>query len=298
MKPAKYLFFLLWLFSWPAIGQPAIPELWGTRIHDEAHILQSATIDSWEVALRAYEDSTSTQMAVLTIESLDGEDIESYSLRVAEKWKLGSAKNDNGVLLVVAVNDHAIRIEVGQGLEGALTDAQCNRIIRNEIAPAFRRNNYDEGISAGLSSIIKAIGGEYGTTDDGQSEDFDSMSWKERLLVGLFVFGIIGVFTTIALFSKGGMAWVLYFFLMIFYFTFSPAIAGATMGMAIFIGYVVGWPILKIYLNRHPKWKNKMMEWRGGRGGSWGSGGGWSSGGGGFSGGGGSFGGGGSSGSW
>jgi uncharacterized protein len=299
-KRAARAFFSAFLISLAAVvfAQKPVPELWGVRVHDEAHVLKQETIDQLERQLKAYQDSTSNQIAILTITSLEGEVLEEYSLKVAEAWKLGSEKNDNGVLLLVAVDDHKMRIEAGQGLEGVLTDAQSNRIIRNEMAPEFRRGDYDQGVINGIDGIIKAIGGEYGT-GDGESEDFEGSTWQERLLVSLFIFGILGIFTAVALFSKGFMAWVLYLFLMLFYFAFSGVVAGEKVGRLIFFFYVIGFPILKIYLNRHPKWKHKMMKWSGG-GGGWGGGssGGWSSGGGGFSGGGGSFGGGGSSGSW
>src|SRR5579859_4490502 len=156
---------LLTLFSLPGLAQKAVPELWGQRVHDEAHALRQETADQLEKELKAYEDSTSNQIAVLIVQSLDGDVLEEYSLHVAEKWKLGQKGKDNGVLLLIAVDDHKIRIEVGQGLEGVLTDAQCSRIIRNEIAPAFRRSEFDGGVAAGVSAIIKAIGGEY-TADD------------------------------------------------------------------------------------------------------------------------------------
>ena len=100
-----------------AQAQRAVPELWGHRIHDEAHILTQATVDNLEATLRKHEDSTTNQIAVLIIPSLDGEVLEEYSLRVAhDVWKLGSKNNDNGVLLLIAVDDRKMRIEVGYGL--------------------------------------------------------------------------------------------------------------------------------------------------------------------------------------
>src|SRR3954466_9556025 len=110
MKKYFLLFLLLPVHSF---GQRAIPELWGTRIHDEAKVLSPAFMSQLEQRLKAHEDSTSNQIAVLIIPSLEGEAIEDYTLRVAEKWQLGKKGNDNGVLLFVAVNDHKVRIEVG-----------------------------------------------------------------------------------------------------------------------------------------------------------------------------------------
>ena len=153
------------IFSQHAAAQKEIPELQGLRVHDEANILSQQTVGYLEQQLRAFEDSTTNQIAILIVPSLDGEVLETYSLRVAEKWKLGTKNNDNGVLLIVAIKDHAVRFEVGQGLEGPLPDAICNRIIRNEMAPNFRNGNYDAGIGAAVTAVMQAIRGEYKATD-------------------------------------------------------------------------------------------------------------------------------------
>src|SRR5262249_20400290 len=155
-------------------------------------------------------------IAILIVSSLDGTSLEDYSMDVATKWKLGTEKNDNGVLILVAVNDRKMRIEVGRGLEGALTDIQTNRIIRNEMAPAFRRGDYDGGIESAVQSVAAAIGGEYNTTDAGTVNEAD-LDWKTRIFAGLFIFGILGVFTFIALFTRGCAGWGLYVFLIPFY---------------------------------------------------------------------------------
>jgi len=159
------LFLAFLLFSFPALAQKEIPELWGHRVHDEAKVLSQQTIDHLEQTLKIFEDSTTNQLAILIVPSLDGEVIETYSLRAAEKWKLGTKNNDNGAILVVSINDRKMRIEVGQGLEGPLPDAICNRIIRNEMAPDFRRGDYDGGINAAVIAIMQAIKGEYKAVD-------------------------------------------------------------------------------------------------------------------------------------
>ena len=192
LMPIAYCLLILLLFTVPylSIAQKAVPELWSQRIHDDAHILKQETIDSLEQRLKRYEDSTSNQIAILTVTSLDGEVLEEYSLKVAEAWKLGQKDKDNGVLLLIAVDDHKMRIEVGHGLEGALTDAHSSRIIRNELTPNFRKSDYDAGLKAAVDAMIKSIGGEYSADGDG-----DEMSTNEiLLLIGgilLFVF-IIG----------------------------------------------------------------------------------------------------------
>lgn len=146
----------LWSFA-----QVPIPELWGTRVHDQANILSAAFVTELEQMLKRHEDSTSNQIAVLIIPTLEDVPIEDYTFRVAEAWKLGQAEKDNGILLFVAVQDRKVRIEVGEGLEGVVPDAIANQIIRNEIAPNFRQNNYEGGIRAAVGAIIQAIGGEY-----------------------------------------------------------------------------------------------------------------------------------------
>lgn len=299
----RSLTLLFFIIQFSVFAQKTIPELWEQHVHDEAHILSQQTIDSVEQRLIVYEDSTSNQLAVLIISSLSGEVLEEYSLRVAEKWKLGQKDKDNGALLLIAVDDHKMRIEVGQGLEGVLTDAMSNRIIRNEMAPNFRRNNYDAGVTAGVEAMIKAIGGEYAASDNSNANDFNTMTGGARILIGLFIFGILGLFAAIALFSEGCMAWGLYLFLIPFYAAFPWMSVGFVGGILVFAAYLIGFPIAKVMINRSPKWKSKLLKWQSSGGGRWSSGSGWSSGGGGsrgggFSGGGGSFGGGGSSGSW
>lgn len=153
--------FLLILTPLIGFAQLNVPEHGGVWVHDEANILSQSTRATLEAMLKAERDSTSNQIAVLTIPSLEGQSLEEYSLAVAEKWGLGKKEKDNGVLLLIVVNDKRIRIEVGYGLEGVLTDAMSSRINRTEITPYFRQGNYDEGVRAGVTAIISAIKGEY-----------------------------------------------------------------------------------------------------------------------------------------
>lgn len=157
----KFIIVFIIFFPLLAQAQLAIPELWGTRVHDEAKVLSGPFVSQLEQVLKAHEDSTSNQIAVLIVPSLQGDVMEDYTFRVAEKWKLGQEKNDNGVLLFIAINDRKARIEVGEGLEGPLPDAICNQIIRNELAPYFRQDNYEGGVLASVNAITKAIAGEY-----------------------------------------------------------------------------------------------------------------------------------------
>jgi uncharacterized protein len=161
----RFLLCVLILFPLAAFAQPEIPDHGGRWVHDNAHVLSSQSISQLENILKAERDSTSNQIAILIIPSLEGGSLEEYTLRVAEKWGLGKADRDNGVLLFVSRDDRKMRIEVGYGLEGSLTDAVSSRIIRNEIAPGFRQGDYDGGVQAGVMAIIQAIKGEYVNDD-------------------------------------------------------------------------------------------------------------------------------------
>lgn len=185
--------FFLWVQS--SLAQTSVPELWGQRVHDEAHVLTQETIDQLEKKLTVFEDSTSNQIAILIIPSLGGQVLEEYTLRAAEKWKLGTKSKDNGVLFLVAVDDHKMRIEVGQGLQGVLTDALCNRIIRNEVAPAFRRNDYGEGVMAAIIAITKSIKGEYRVEEEPAE---DKTGW---IIFGV-IFGMICIGALVHAFAK------------------------------------------------------------------------------------------------
>jgi uncharacterized protein len=296
--------FLIYAFilSFSAFGQKAVPELWNVRVHDDAHVLKQETIDQLEKQLAQYEDSTSNQIAILITSSLEGESIEDYSIKVAEKWALGKKDKDNGVLLLIAVDDHKMRIEVGEGLEGVLTDALSSRIIRNEMAPNFRRSDYDSGVIAAIDGIIKAIGGEY-TAED--SNDIEDLTTKQKILIGLGLYFFLGIFAFFALVMPGCTGWGLYGFLIPFYSIFPAILVSEKNWYIPGMIYILGFPPLKLLVSR-TAWGKKIGTNMGGGtsgGGGWSS---WSSGGsswgsssgGGFSGGGGSFGGGGSSGSW
>ncbi len=153
------LFFTLLICS--VYAQRGVPPHGGVWVHDEAGILSPQGKAQLEAILKAHRDSTSTQIAVYLIPSLEGDDIDSYAFRVAEEWKLGKENKDNGVLFLLAMQEKQMRIEVGYGLEGVLTDALSSRINRNEVAPYFRQGNYEAGVQAGVLAIIKAVQGTY-----------------------------------------------------------------------------------------------------------------------------------------
>ena len=303
---ALVLFFVL-ISAWQiTAAQLAVPPLEGECVHDQAGVLSSQTIQNLESQLKLHEDSTGNQIAILIVRSLNGESLEEYSLRVAhDEWKLGQGKNDNGVLLLIAIDDRKMRIEVGQGLEGVLTDALCSQIIRNEMTPEFRRGDYNAGVLLAINAIVHAIAGEY-AAEEAVSENSD---WGigSRIVSGLFIFGILGIFTLAGLRTKGGGSWFLYAFLIPFYLLFPHVAVGYTAGLFITGLYIVGYPILRSIFKRKGWIDESNNSGGSSSGGGWSSGSGWFSsggsssfggGGGGFSGGGGSFGGGGSSGGW
>lgn len=154
-----------------------VPPLSG-RVNDTAAMLAPQTISSLDSMLAELEQSDSTQIVVLTIPSLEGEVIEEYSLRVAETWGIGRKGNDNGALLLISRDDRRLRIEIGYGLEGSLTDLTAGRIIRGIIVPRFKEGRFDQGISDGVKAMIQAVRGEFNasavpaTGKSGQNDPF------------------------------------------------------------------------------------------------------------------------------
>lgn len=136
-----------------------VPRLRG-RVNDLARLMPAERARALEERLKRFEQETDHQIAVLTISSLEGEDLEGFSIKVAERWKIGKKAFDNGAILIVVKNDRKLRIEVGYGLEGILPDALASRIIREIIVPRFRNNDYAGGIEAGSDAIMRATRGE------------------------------------------------------------------------------------------------------------------------------------------
>ena len=133
-----------------------VPFLSG-RVTDNAEVLNDGTRRSVTERLKAHEEKTGDQIAVLTVPSLEGENIEEYAVKVFESWKLGKKGKDNGVLIIVAPKDRRMRIEVGYGLEGTLTDLAAGRIVRNVMTPRFKSGDYNGGIDAGVQAILNLL---------------------------------------------------------------------------------------------------------------------------------------------
>ena len=153
---ARLLSFLLLLIASSLAQALEVPPLRG-RVNDYAGVMSQDQVRALESQLAQFEQETGHQIAVLTVPTLAGEDIEGFSIRVAENWKVGKKGFDNGVILLVAVKDRKLRLEVGYGLEGVLPDAIADRIIRDYIVPRFRAQDYAGGVIAGIDAVQKVI---------------------------------------------------------------------------------------------------------------------------------------------
>jgi uncharacterized protein len=279
-------------------GLQPVPAL-AARVTDLTGTLTAEQQTALEQRLAAFEARKGSQLAVLIVPTTHPEEIEQYSIRVVDKWKLGRGtvggkKVDDGALLLIAKDDHRIRIEVGYGLEGVLTDAMSNRIISETIAPAFREGNFYEGIDAGVGQMMKLIEGEplpppehawqsgrHGAGGNIFPQLLFAVLIGSVLLRAVFGRTLGSVFTGL---GAGALVWI----------------AGYALALAV-VAAIGGFLLtLLMGLPRGSGWSSTPRS--GGFGGGWGGfgggigGGGF--GGGGFSGGGGGFGGGGSSGSW
>lgn len=270
-----------------------VPSLKG-RVNDLANLIQPSIARQLTSTLAQLEQTDATQVVVLTIPSLEGDSLEDFSIRVVEQWKIGQNDLDNGVLLLVAKNDRKIRIEVGYGLEGKLTDLMAGRIIANVITPQFKLGRFDQGIIDGVSAIVGVVRGEFKAPPAGRRpKGGKNVSPGFMGLIALIFFinrvnrfmgaAASGVMAPIAgaLFFGTGILGTL---------VLIPVgiAAGLLMG-------VMGGPLSFGHMTSHRSGKGHGGGFGGFSGGGFGGGG---FGGGGFGGGGGGFGGGGASGGW
>jgi len=186
----KYSFIVFLIFVSSTFAQPEIPKLkmWATDLTNK---LTTSELDGLNSRLKTYQDTTSNQVLVLMIPSLEGYPIEMLAEETATKNKIGSEKNDNGILLLIAKDDRELRIEVGYGLEGAVPDAIASSIVRNVIRPRFRDDEYYQGISEGVNAIISAIGGEY-KAEDADKDDGFPISMIVIIIILIWVFASRG----------------------------------------------------------------------------------------------------------
>jgi uncharacterized protein len=284
---------LLLCWASVALAVVAVPPLVG-RVVDQTGTLTSGDIASLNQTIRSFEARKGSQIAVLIVPTTDGEAIEQFSLRVAEAWKIGRKKIDDGAVLVIAKNDRHLRIEVGYGLEGALTDVTTNRLIDEEITPKFKTGDFAGGVAAGVNKMIRVIDGEKLPAPEPphwQNTGLFELNdlFNPFLLIPVLLFGglmrsFLGRLVGSAV--SGGLVTLIAWYL------FGSLLAGAIAGVITSMVVMFGEAIMAPTSGRRGSWSG------GSSGGSWSGGGSSSSSSSDSGGGGGSFGGGGASGSW
>ena len=275
-------FFALFLAS--SAFALSIPEKPQSYVNDYARLLSPAAHQTLETVLADFEKETTNQIVVAIFDSLEGQSLEDFSIRLAGQWKIGTKKNSNGVILVIFKQDRKVRIEVGYGLEGALPDAVASQIIRHTIVPAFREGDFDRGVTDAVEAIIQAAKGEYKAAPANDDRMNQIAPYIFILLVLYLVFPVVCYFMVV--FGAASL------------FGF-PAGLVAGLGIAVFLGILR--QILFSSLFGQTFQSSRRTGSFGGYGGGYFGSGGFGGGGfgGGFSGGGGGgFGGGGASGGW
>ena len=268
----------------PTLNQPVV---------DQAKVLSAAEKQNLEQQIRNIYRQGKAQIGIIIVPTTGQEGIFDFAMRVAEQWKLGSAKQDNGLLIAVAVNDQKIHIATGYGLEGVLPDIMVSRIIRNQITPDFKQGQYAQGLQAGVNEIERILNLDPEIAKQAadelkqrQTQALQEQEAKDRTLTTAMVILVIGIFASFIVGNR-----------------LSAAVAGVTAtaagliyGSGIVMSLVLGIGIFFLLITSLAQLIFQMFLSGGGRGGSGGGGG--FGGGGGYSGGGGGFGGGGASGSW
>ncbi|MDY0296688.1 MAG: TPM domain-containing protein [Acidobacteriota bacterium] len=189
-----------------------IPRLSG-RVNDGAGILNAEQETTLEGMLQSLEDANTTQVVLLTVNDLQGVPIEDFSIRVAEAWKIGQQGLDNGVIVVVALQERRIRIEVGYGLEPILTDAKCDYIIRRLMIPAFKQGDYYQGIQQGLARISGVITSEFDISPEELARfrrEEQKKSEKSPIPIGLIILIIIIVLSNLGGRGGGGLPFIFF----------------------------------------------------------------------------------------
>ena len=274
----KRVLFLTFNFAFliAAVAAQSLPKATG-RINDFANVIDAATEADIDRRLDQLEQQTSSEIAVATVESLNGIPVEEYANKLFKEWGIGQARQDNGVLVLIAPNDREMRIEVGYGLEGVLPDGLAGQVIRDDFTPRFRENDYSGGIRNGVTHLIDIVEKHQVLTPEeiaklNQDEGVTPPYWIIIPFFGLFVtigFGMLGI----GLRTKTG-----------FPVLFGSLFGGMPLLMSLaFIGRVslytlVPWAIAMfiagLRLGGKPSWRDAFRD-SGGKGGSGGSSSGW-----------------------
>lgn len=280
-RAALLSFTLGWAFI--AAAQVPVPPLTG-RVTDQTTSFTAEQKATLEQTLQTFEARKGSQLAVLIVPTTAPETIEQYAVRVAERWKLGRKKVDDGAILVVAKNDRAVRIEVGYGLEGALNDAISKRIISESITPRFTQGDFYGGVTAGIDQIIRVVDGE--SLPQRSEKPNDGVTSIQQLIPVIFILALVMGGVLRSLFGRFPGALATGSVVAVVAWLFAGAISIALVSGLMALVFT----LLSGGLGGH--------GFRGHRGGGYGTGGFGGRGGGGFSGGGGGFGGGGATGRW
>jgi uncharacterized protein len=300
MKKAFLCFFLVLCCLPVAAYCLEVPKLQG-YVNDYAGMMSPSVKSKLQEELGAFEQSDSTQIVILTIPSLEGENIEEFGIKVGETWKIGHLGKDNGAIFIVSREERKIRIEVGRGLEGKLTDLMSGRIIDQVIKPKFKQGDFNGGFVAGISALIAATRGEFKA---GPRRPQRSQKGVPPFLTFLLFFGVFVLFLGAFSRTLGGIAGAIGLPSLVHLAAFPIGIV--LVILLALVGFGAGFALPRLFsaggIRRHSTGGHSGRDLGGGF--LFGSGmGGYSSGGGGldsggFSGGGGSFGGGGASGDW
>lgn len=187
----KLLILLLFTLSYGSVFSQEFPAKPNTLVNDYTQTLSAAQIAKLEQKLVAFDDSTSSQIAVAIVKTVGDYDINEYALELGRKWGVGGKEKNNGVILVVAIGDRKLSIQTGYGLEGALPDIYTKRIIENDIKPFFKEGDYYSGIDNGTNSIISLIKGEYKVAKKAKSNDNKSGAGFIVLLIIIVIIFLI-----------------------------------------------------------------------------------------------------------
>ena len=283
------LFFVCIFCLSPSAAALDIPKLQG-YVNDYADMISPETKKGLEAELQHFEATDSTQIVVLTVPSLEGEDLEGFSIRVADAWKIGQKLKDNGVVFLVAKEEKKIRIEVGRGLEGRLTDLMAGRIIDLVVKPRFKRGDFNGGVTAGIQALIDGTRGEFTAVDSQRAAQGRNPSeFLSFLVFGLVFVLVLGNISRVFGAATGALG------LPILVSSFF-SVGGLVLALLGAFGLLIGLALPFLFSSAGHSRRGGTSWPGGGFGGGFGSGGGF--GGGGFSGGGGGFGGGGASGGW